>query len=53
MLNFLQSLNYINTENFNEYRNEVLEISKQLGNYIKYLKNIEKQDKLNNQILKV
>ena len=45
MLNFLQLLEYINEENFYEHRNDVIEISKQLGNYIKYLKNLEKQDK--------
>ena len=47
MFNFLQLLEYINNENFYEHRNNVLEISKQLGNYIKYLKNLEKQDKQN------
>jgi thioredoxin-related protein len=45
MLNFLQLLEYINEDNLYEHRNDVLEISKQLGNYIKYLKNLEKQDK--------
>ncbi|MBU3680954.1 MAG: four helix bundle protein [Flavobacterium sp.] len=45
MFNFLQLLEYINEENFYDHRNDVLEISKQLGNYIKYLKNLEKQDK--------
>lgn len=47
MFNFLLAIEYINEENFYEKRNEVLEISKQLGNYIKFLKNLEKQDKLN------
>lgn len=47
MLNFLQLLEYINNDNFYEHRNDVLEISKQLGSYIKYLKNLEKQDKIN------
>jgi four helix bundle protein len=46
MFNFLRQLNYIDENNFCEYRNDVLEISKQLGNYIKYLKNLEKEDKL-------
>ena len=46
MFNFLKMLEYINEDNFYEHRNDVLEISKQLGNYIKYLKNLEKQDKL-------
>ena len=46
MFNFLKQLNYIDENNFCEYRNDVLEISKQLGNYIKYLKNLEKEDKL-------
>ncbi|MGV7105990.1 four helix bundle protein [Flavobacterium sp. U410] len=44
MFNFLQMFEYVNEENFYEYRNDVLEISKQLGNYIKYLKNLEKQN---------
>lgn len=45
MFNFLQLLEYINEDNFYDYRNDVIEISQQLGNYIKYLKNLEKQDK--------
>ncbi len=45
MFNFLQLLDYINEENFYNHRNDVLEISKQLGNYIKYLKNLEMQNK--------
>lgn len=45
MLNFLQLLEYINEEIFYEHRNDVLEISRQLGNYIKYLKNLEKENK--------
>ncbi len=49
MFNFLKLLNYINDEDFYNYHNDILEISKQLGNYIKYLKNLEKQDKLNNK----
>jgi hypothetical protein len=51
MFNFLLSLEYINNDNYYEYKNNVLEISKQLGNYIKYLKNLEKQDKLNQKNL--
>ncbi|NHM01220.1 four helix bundle protein [Flavobacterium sp. KDG-16] len=47
MFNFLQLLEYTNNDNFYDYRNNVLEISKQLGNYIKYLKNLEKQDNQN------
>ena len=47
MFNFLQLLKYIDNDNFYEHRNDVIEISKQLGNYIKFLKNLEKQDKLN------
>ena len=35
MFNFLQAIEIITDENFYENRNEVLEISKQLGNYIK------------------
>jgi four helix bundle protein len=46
MFNFLKQLNYIDENNFYEYQNDILEISKQLGNYIKYLKNLEKEDKL-------
>jgi four helix bundle protein len=47
MFNFLKLLEYINEDNFYDHRNDVIEISKQLGNYIKYLKNLEKQDKIN------
>jgi len=46
MLNFLQQIDYINEENFHNHRNDILEISKQLGSYIKYLKNLEKQNKM-------
>ena len=46
MFNFLQLLNYFNEEDFINHRNDVVEISKQLGNYIKYLKNLEKQNKI-------
>lgn len=52
MINFLRLLEYINEDNFYSHRNDVLEISKQLGNYIKYLKNLEKQDKTNQKNLK-
>jgi four helix bundle protein len=45
MFNFLKLLEYINEDNFYEHRNDVIEISKQLGSYIKYLKNLEKQNK--------
>lgn len=45
MFNFLQLLEFINEENFYSHRNDVLEISRQLANYIKYLKNLERQDK--------
>jgi hypothetical protein len=41
----LKLLEYINEDNFYEHRNDVIEISKQLGSYIKYLKNLEKQNK--------
>ena len=44
MFNFLQSLEIINDQIFLEYKNDVTEISQQLGNYIKYLKNLEKQN---------
>lgn len=46
IFNFLQSIEYIEEEIFYNHRNDVLEISKQLGNYIKYLKNLEKQNKI-------
>ncbi len=52
MFNFLKAIEYISEENFYENRNKVLEISKQLGNYIKFLKNLEKEDKLNQKIQK-
>ena len=45
MFNFLKAIEFITEENFYENRNEVLEISKQLGSYIKYMKNLEFQDK--------
>ena len=45
MFNFLKLLEYINEDNFYENRNDVIEISKQLGSYIKYLKNLEKHNK--------
>ena len=49
IFNFLKATDYINEAYFYEKRNEILEISKQLGNYIKFLKNLEVQDKLNNK----
>jgi four helix bundle protein len=45
MFNFFQLLDYINEDNFYSHRNDVLEISKQLANYIKYLKKLEKSNK--------
>jgi four helix bundle protein len=45
MFNFLQTLDYINEENFYNHQNDVIEISKQLANYIKYLKNLESANK--------
>ena len=45
MLNFIKLLKYINEENFYDHKNDVMEISKQLGNYIKYLKNLEIENK--------
>jgi four helix bundle protein len=45
MFNFLQTLDYINEENFYNHRNDIIEISKQLANYIKYLKNLESANK--------
>ena len=52
MFNFLKLLEYINEDNFYSHRNDVLEISKQLGSYIKYMKALEKQDKTNQKNLK-
>jgi four helix bundle protein len=45
MFNFLQTLDYINEENFYNHQNDIIEISKQLANYIKYLKNLESANK--------
>lgn len=45
MFNFLRAVEFINEENFYECREELLEISKQLANYIKYLKKLEKENK--------
>jgi four helix bundle protein len=45
MFNFLRAIEFINEENFYEYREDILEISKQLANYIKYLKKLEKENK--------
>lgn len=45
MLNFLYQIEYLDEEKFNFYKNFILEISKQLGNYIKYLKRLEEQNK--------
>ena len=47
MFNFLQLIEYITSDISYSFRNDVLEISQQLGNNIKYLKNLEKQDKVN------
>lgn len=47
MFNFLQLLEYINEENFYSHRNDVLEISRQLGSYIRYLKQLEKENESN------
>ena len=43
MFNFLQLLGYIDDNHFSEFKSDILDISKQLGNYIKYLKNLEIQ----------
>lgn len=45
IFNFLKLLEYIDEDNFYSSRNEILDISKQLANYIKYLKNLEKSTK--------
>jgi len=45
MLNVLRKLDYISDELSNHFRQEILEISKQLGNYIKFLKKLENQNK--------
>ncbi len=47
ILNFLNQLKYVDEENCIGHKNDVIEISKQLGNYIKYLKILEKQNKTN------
>lgn len=44
MVNFLQLLEYIDEYHFSEFKNDILDISKQLGNYIKFLKNLELQN---------
>lgn len=41
LLSISKSLNYIDEEKYKELRNEIIEISKQLSNFIKYLKNSE------------
>ncbi len=46
ILNFLKLQDYIDEAVYLNHKNQIVEISKQLGNYIKYLKNIELQDKL-------
>lgn len=48
IFNFLMELEYITIDEFKIYKEEILEISKQLGNYIRYLKNLEKENKKNN-----
>jgi four helix bundle protein len=45
MFNVLRKLDYISDELSNHFRQEILEISKQLGNYIKFLKKLENQNK--------
>ena len=47
IFNFLMELEYITIDEFKKYKEEILEISKQLGNYIRYLKNLEKENKKN------
>lgn len=41
ILNVIQLLGYINQNDYQKYRQDIVEISKQLGNYIKYLKKLE------------
>lgn len=45
ILNFLSQLDYVDIETYNSLRSDVIEISQQLGNYIKYLKNLDTQSK--------
>ena len=45
MFNFLELLENVNGEIFLDFKNDIKEISQQLGNYIKYLKNLEAQNK--------
>lgn len=47
MFNFLQLLENVNEEIFLDFKNDITEISQQLGNYIKYLKNLETLNKNN------
>ena len=47
MFNFLKLLEIVNEEIFLDFKNEITEISQQLGNYIKFLKNLETQNKNN------
>ena len=41
ILNIIYKLQFIDNEIFNKFKNEVFEISQQLGSYIKYLKKLE------------
>ncbi len=45
MFNFLELLENVNEGIFLDFKNDITEISQQLGNYIKYLKNLETQNK--------
>lgn len=44
MFNFLQLLENVNEEIILDFKNDITEISQQLGNYIKYLKNLDAQN---------
>ncbi|OYQ46108.1 four helix bundle protein [Flavobacterium aurantiibacter] len=46
MFTFFNEMSYLSDEECKIYKSELFEISGQLGNYIKYLKNLEKQNKL-------
>ncbi len=38
LFNVMEEIGYFEKENLNEYRKEVLDISRQLANYIKFIK---------------
>ncbi len=46
MFNFFNEMPYLSQDEFKFYKSELYAVSGQLGNYIKYLKNLEKQNKI-------